>query len=131
MDTCPRFCSTFAMLVRLQKALLALIFALSFVVNGSAMRAVHAQKTAPASAMMMTDGAMPCEHNRDALKRHPCCPGQSHDKASCTAGCCTSVMPVMTQANTQITFVIYKQRPEPALVLASRITGPPSRPPKV
>jgi hypothetical protein len=131
IDTRPRFCSTLAMTARLQKASLALIFALSFILNGSAMRAAHANKPAPASAMMMANGAMPCDHIQDAQKHHPCCPHQGKDTASCTLDCCTSVVPVIAQTVTEFSFVQYKQRPKPVLALASRIADPPSRPPKV
>jgi hypothetical protein len=131
MDIHPRFWFTRTMHVRPHKALLAFVFALSFILNGSAMQTVHAYKPVPPLAMKMADGAMPCHHAGDAEKHHPCCPGQGHEKASCTADCCLSVMPVMIQANTQFTFVQYKPRPKPALVLASRIPAPPTAPPKV
>jgi hypothetical protein len=119
------------MLVRLQKALFALILALSFILNGGAMQAAHASKPVPSPAMNMAHGASPSGHAKHAGKSHPCCPHQSQHKASCTADCCTSVIPVTLQASTEFTFIHYKPRPKPALALASRITGPPSRPPKV
>jgi len=119
------------MLMRLQKALLALILAFSFVLNGGAMQAAHAAKPVPASAAKMTKGAMPCGHARHAEKSHPCCPRQSDNEASCAADCCMSVIPVTLQACTEFSFVRYKPRPKPALALASRIADPPSRPPEV
>jgi len=114
----------------LHKALLALIFALSFILNGSAMQVAHAFDSAP-MAMKTAAGAMPCDHAGAAQKHHPCCPKQDQDKASCTADCCLSVMPVMAQANTQFTFVQYKPRPKPALALSGRVSDPPTRPPRV
>jgi hypothetical protein len=117
IDFPSRFCSTLAMRFRLHRALLALVFALSFILNGSAMQLAHS--------------AMPDMSAADAEKHHPCCPRQNQNKASCTADCCTSVIPVMVQAGTQFTFVQYRQRPSPVLVLSSRIPAPPSRPPQV
>jgi hypothetical protein len=115
--------------VRLQKALLALILALSFVLNGSAMQAAHAHKSVPSPAMKMAHG-MPRGNAKHTEKSHPCCPHQNQDKASCSADCCMSVIPVTVQASTEFTFIHYKPRREPALALVSRVTGPPSRPPK-
>jgi hypothetical protein len=130
MDIRSRFCFTSAMRARLQRALLAFAFALSFILNGSVMQAVHAHKPAPSAAMSMTGSAMPCNDAGNAEKHHPCCPQQDHEKASCTADCCTSVMPATVQANTRFTFVTYKQRPRPAVALLGRILGPPPQPPK-
>jgi hypothetical protein len=116
---------------RLQKALLAVVFALSFILNGSAMQLAHADKPAAPAAMNMASGAMPCDHAMNAEKHHPCCPQQGQDKASCTADCCTSVLPMMTEAAMQVIFVKYLPRAKPALVLSSRTLDPPSRPPQV
>ena len=131
MDMRSRFCSTFAMHVRLHKALLAVVFALSFILNGSAMQMAHAHKSIPPAAMKLASDAMPCKDAGHTGKDHPCCPEQGQEKASCTAECCTSVLPVTLDTNTQFTFVKYLQRPEPALVLSSRFLSPPRRPPQV
>jgi hypothetical protein len=117
--------------VRLQKAMLALVFALSFVLNGSAMQLAHADKPVPRPAMSMANAGKPCSHAGNAEQHHPCCPQQGQDKAACTADCCMSVLPVMAGAGIQFTFVKYLPRSKPALVLSSRIADPPSRPPQV
>jgi hypothetical protein len=119
------------MSLRLHKALLAWVFALSFILNGSAMQLAHADKPVPRPAMSMANGGKPCNHAGKSEKHHPCCPQQGQDKASCTGDCCTSVLPVMAAAGVQFTFVKYLPQPELTLVLSSRIADPPSRPPQV
>jgi len=119
------------MLFRLHKALFAFVLALSFILNGSAMQAAHAAMSTSPPAMRMANDAMPYINAADAEKHHPCCPQQNHDKTSCTADCCTSVIPVIVQADAQFTFVQYKWRPKPALVLSSRTSAPLFRPPQV
>jgi len=131
VDIRLRFCSTLSMHVRLHKALLAFVLALSFVLNGGTMPLAHANASVAPPAAKMAHGVMPCDHAANVEKRHPCCPQRGSEKASCTADCCTSVTPAVVQAKTQFTFVIYKQRPKAALVLTSRVSDPPSRPPKV
>ena len=63
------------MSARMHKALLAFVFVLSFILNGSAMQVAHAQKAVP-MAMEMTSGEMPCDHAGAVQKHHPCCPKQ-------------------------------------------------------
>jgi hypothetical protein len=119
------------MLVRLRKALLAVTFVLSFILNGSAMQAAHASIPLQSAAMKMVHGTEPGGHAKHTEKSHPCCPHKGLGKFSCTADCCASAVPVTVQASAQFIFVQYKQRPKPALALSSRISGPPSRPPQV
>jgi hypothetical protein len=95
------------------------------------MQLAHADKPAAAPAMSMASSAMPCDHAMNAEKHHPCCPQQGQDKASCTADCCTSVLPVMAQAGMQFSFVKYLPRPKPTPALSNRTLDPPSRPPQV
>jgi hypothetical protein len=115
---------------RLTRALIAFVFALSFIVNGAAMQVAYAHTSVPAPQMTMAGHAMPCHEAAKGEKHYPCCPQHSPEKASCAADCCMSTVPMTVQATTQFTYVKYQQRPKPALALLSHISTPPSRPPQ-
>ncbi len=115
--------------LRLHKALLAFVFGLSFILNGSAMPLAH--DVMPAHPMKMAEGVMHLSHAGHDEKHHPCCPQHGQKTASCAADCCTIVLPMMAQSAIPFSFVKYQPRPKPTLALSSRTLDPPSRPPQV
>jgi hypothetical protein len=118
------------MTIRAARILLTML--LSIALGFSALAMPRAMAHASAKPMAMSGMAMPDAHAEKSGKAHPCCPSAADmDKQACSSPCCASLLPPLVGLHTAFTLLPHMLSPARDAALRDRITGPPSRPPKV